>query len=298
MHDRFSVVDSYQNLGETFIRFSVCGPPASAILMRMQDVRIDFHVHSRISPDGLDAPEVVVERAKSMGLGGICLTDHDRRGGYDRLVRLGLADPSGDAVDGFLVIPGVEVSTRQGHVLVIGAAWDTGPGLDVRDVVRHARARGAIAAPAHPFDRFRSGVGRGVIESLELEAVEAFNSKSLDAESNRLASAFAERSGAAALGGSDAHFAAAVGRAYTVVTCSELSVRGVLAGVRERRTRVVEGLHSRAEVARYLVRGWLTRPWLVDWTSRAVRGVLAAGAAELPEFEVAADESPQPAGVR
>ncbi|MBC7835745.1 MAG: PHP domain-containing protein [Phycisphaerales bacterium] len=239
----------------------------------MAHVRIDFHVHTRASPDALDAPEVMVSAARERGLDGIAITDHDRRGGYDRLVRLGLADPSGCAVDGFLVIPGVEVSCIEGHVLVLGAAWDAGPGWSAARVVRRAHAEGAIAVAAHPYDRLRSGVGHEVMRTVAFDAVEGCNSKTVEAASNSAACRFARGHHQPVIAGSDAHFAATVGRAHAVVETPELSVEAVLESVLAHRTQIVPGRHTAGEMLRYWARGWFTRPWVLDMTVRGAARV-------------------------
>ncbi len=265
--------------------------------------RIDFHVHTRVSPDGLDRPEAVVAAARRAGLSGVAITDHDRRGGYDRLVELGLADPRGRAVDGFLVIPGVEVSTTEGHVLVIGAAWDVPPsagGVSAEVVARAARGVGALAVAAHPFDKMRSGVGTAVLGRVGFDAVESFNSKTIERRSNAQATAYSRRHALPLIAGSDSHQAQTVGRAHTIVEAGELSVDGVLAAVREGRTELHEGVHTWGEMAAYWARGWLTRPWLVDLTARSAARFVRRRTAQMPDllpdlylpaFDLGADES-------
>jgi predicted metal-dependent phosphoesterase TrpH len=244
----------------------------------MACVTVDFHVHTRVSPDGLDAPERVVAAAREAGLSALAITDHDRSAGYRRLVDLGLADPAGRAVDGLLVIPGVEVSTSSGHVLVLGATFDTPPrrgGISVDALRRFVRLNhpGALLVAAHPLDRTRSGVGAAIAASGCFDAIEAFNSKTLDRGANRRAGELASGLGLPSIAGSDAHSVATVGRARTIVDAAELSTDAVLAGVRAGRTQVVAGLHTHREIAAYVARGWLTRPWVADWTRRAATSV-------------------------
>jgi predicted metal-dependent phosphoesterase TrpH len=233
-----------------------------------QSFAIDLHVHSRVSPDGVDQPEVLVARARDAGLHGICITDHDRAGAYRRLVRMGLADPSGQPIDGFLVIPGVEASTVEGHLLIIGTTFDIRPGARARDVIARAHALGALAVAPHPLDRARAGMGERGMEGLDLDAIEGFNSKTLDRPSNHAAQAYARARNLPTIAGSDAHSAATVGRAHTIVHAETLCVRSVLAAVREGRTELVEGLHSVTEIVTYLAAGWITRPWVLDMTRR------------------------------
>ncbi len=257
----------------------------------MRGVEIDFHVHSRASPDGLDTPERMLWAARDAGLDAIAITDHDRSAGYRRLIELGLADPAGLPVDGFLVIPGVEASTTAGHVLVIGASFDTPArrgGISVEQLARRARSfnRAADADPppllvaAHPMDRTRAGVGEEIVRVAGFDALEVFNSKTLDRSANARAGVLARALGLPGIGGSDAHCAAAVGRARTVVEVEAFTVAGVLAGVRADRTRVIEGLHTHAEMAACIARGWLMRPWIADWLGRAAASLVGESSAE------------------
>jgi predicted metal-dependent phosphoesterase TrpH len=238
----------------------------------MPQVRIDCHVHTRVSPDALDAPERMVDAARAVGLDGIAITDHDRAGAYEHLCERGLADPRGHAVDGFLVIPGVEVSTRQGHVIVLGATFatpDRPGGIDAAALVRDVHEQSLLAVAAHPFERSRAGVGQSVLERVGFDAIEVFNSKSLEPGANIRAAAWACRLRLPALAGSDAHFAETVGRAHTLVDTRELSVAAVLEAVRAGRTAIHAASHTPAEIARYWARGWFTRPWVADWIGRA-----------------------------
>ncbi|TIH36912.1 PHP domain-containing protein [Subtercola vilae] len=71
---------------------------------------IDLHTHSSAS-DGTETPYEVVVAAKRAGLAALALTDHDSTAGW--------ASASQAARDSELtLIPGMELSTRQGHASV------------------------------------------------------------------------------------------------------------------------------------------------------------------------------------
>lgn len=233
-------------------------------------LRVDLHVHTRVSPDGITRPERVVARAKRMGLDAIAITDHDRCAAYAHLVAMGLADPSGRSVDGLLVIPGVEVSCQQGHLLVLGASYDSARKPTARDAVARAHDLGALAVAAHPMDLSRSGMGAAVMDGLPLDAVEGWNSKTLSRGANLRAIAYADQRGLPIVAGSDAHFAGTLGRAHTLVDASELTTASVLGAIAAGRTQIVPGQHRPSELARYWAQGWLTRPWLLDVTARGI----------------------------
>lgn len=76
--------------------------------------RADLHIHSfGASYDVRDAtatPEAIIATAKSEGLAIIAITDHNEISNVAQAVELGLAA-------GILVVPGVELSTPEGHLL-------------------------------------------------------------------------------------------------------------------------------------------------------------------------------------
>lgn len=75
---------------------------------------IDLHTHTYPESDDSDlSPENLVEEARRVGLDGICITNHDRFWPPETLENLS------KKLD-FLIIPGCEVNTDEGHLLVFG----------------------------------------------------------------------------------------------------------------------------------------------------------------------------------
>ena len=70
-------------------------------------MRIDLHIHSRYSSDGVLDPEEIIEIARRRGLDGIAITDHNT-------VRGGLEAKRHETED-FTVIAGAEVLTEKAH---------------------------------------------------------------------------------------------------------------------------------------------------------------------------------------
>src|ERR1700743_509686 len=81
---------------------------------------IDLHCHSFFSGDGVSSPEELIATARKKGLHGFALTDHNTSDGCRYLLDKGLVREDGLPVDDFLVIPGVEVTTAEGHLLCLG----------------------------------------------------------------------------------------------------------------------------------------------------------------------------------
>src|SRR5690606_9732798 len=79
-------------------------------------LKIDLHTHSYYSGDGVSSPEEMIAAARKKGLHGIALTDHNTCEGIEYLLEEGLMRPDGEPVNDFLIIPGVEVTTAEGHL--------------------------------------------------------------------------------------------------------------------------------------------------------------------------------------
>ena len=80
-------------------------------------LRIDLHVHSFFSADGVSRPEDLIAAARAAGLNGFAITDHNTCDAVDYMISHGLMRADGQPVDGMLVIPGIEVTTADGHLL-------------------------------------------------------------------------------------------------------------------------------------------------------------------------------------
>jgi predicted metal-dependent phosphoesterase TrpH len=134
-------------------------------------------------------------------------------------------------VDGFLIIPGVEVTTSDGHLLCIGATLPFLKGTPASDVCRIIHEHGGLAIPPHPYDLFRAGIREPVLKTLEIDALEVFNAATTLKRYNRMAFEYASMRKLPMTSGSDAHHEAAVGTAYTILHTADFSVKGVLAQI-------------------------------------------------------------------
>lgn len=191
----------------------------------------DLHLHTHYSADACNAPEAMILAAKHKGLSGIAITDHNTCEAIDYLTRKGLIRPDGLPVDGFLIIPGVEVSTADGHLLCLGTTLPPMKGLSSSVVVAAIRERGGVAVTPHPFDRFRAGIRQEVLDDLDLAAIETFNAAVSLKRFNEQAASYAAKRGIAATAGSDAHHASAVGISSTAYDLPELSLDALLGAI-------------------------------------------------------------------
>jgi predicted metal-dependent phosphoesterase TrpH len=194
-------------------------------------INIDLHTHSFFSGDGVSSPEDLIAAARAKGLQGIAITDHNTCDAITYLLDKGLMRLDGLPVDNFLVVPGVEVTTGEGHLLCIGATLPFLKGKPALGVCHMIHDRGGLAIPPHPYDMFRAGIRFTTLETLPVDALEVFNAATTLRRYNRYAFKYAQVRGLPMTAASDAHHAAAVGTAYTILNTEDLSVKGVLAQI-------------------------------------------------------------------
>jgi predicted metal-dependent phosphoesterase TrpH len=182
-----------------------------------QTFTLDLHVHTDYSIDGHDAVERIIEVARARGLDGLAICDHNTMAGV-QAARDYVAAHDLD----FLIIPGVEVTTSQGHLLVLGLEEGVERDMTVTETIRavrqceHERAQSIVIIAPHPYHPFRHSIGN-LCTHPEIEAIEVFNSRYFTGLGNLRARRIAKRTGKIAVAGSDAHSADCVGLATVTV---------------------------------------------------------------------------------
>lgn len=188
-------------------------------------LKCDLHVHTNASRDGESSVEEVIKAAVAAGLDAVAITDHDTTDGALRALEL--KNP------GVVIIPGVEVSTAQGHLLVLGTTKVLAPRKDVLATIAEAKMLGAVTIVPHPFHRWRHGVGLRCKDALkEADAVEALNSRYIIGTANQRAAKMARRYDRPVTAGSDAHNCRFVGFGVTEVDADDRTVPAILAAIR------------------------------------------------------------------
>lgn len=193
--------------------------------------RFDLHVHSFFSADAASAPEQLIAAARAKGLSGIAITDHNTCEAIDYCLSKGLMNAAGTPVDGFLIVPGVEVSTADGHLLCVGATLPELIGTPALKVENAILAAGGVAIPAHPYDKWRAGIREEILDQMRTPVIEVFNAAVTSRAFNQQAAAYAIAHGKTGTAGSDAHHASAVGTASTAYDLDEFSVAGLLRAI-------------------------------------------------------------------
>lgn len=192
----------------------------------MLTLKIDIHIHTNRS-DASSTIGQVVRRAKEKGLDGIAITDHVNNRAFREIPK---------EVDGILIIPGAEVESRDGHVLVLGVRRMPRGNPSLREVTAWARRHGGVTVVAHPtVPGLRTS--EEAVRIAGPDAIETFNAQVPLERYNRQSRELAERLDLPQTGGSDSHRAETVGDAYTLVDVESRTVADVIEAIKEGRVR-------------------------------------------------------------
>ena len=184
---------------------------------------IDLHAHTYPrSDDSFMSVDELLDAGRIAGLDGICLTEHDDFWLLDCAATLSRRH-------GILVLPGAEINTDAGHVLVFGLQRYRF-GMHKPSFLRaEADSLGAAMIAAHPYRRrYLSEPGQDPklrAEMLEralsdphmkhFDAVESRNGRGAEDE-NQFAADLRNQLGLPGTGGSDAHRLHQIGTAATL----------------------------------------------------------------------------------
>jgi len=169
-------------------------------------LKIDMHVHTCYSKDSLITLEELLSYAKKRGLDGLAITDHDTIEGALKMA----------SEKSLLIIPGVEISSSEGHIVGLNITRPIPKKLSARETVDRIHGAGGIAVACHPAGFFRQSLRKHVDSTFD--AIEVMNSAEIPfgralKQSMRIASCL----GKPQVAGSDAHFGPEIGCAYTVL---------------------------------------------------------------------------------
>ncbi len=126
-------------------------------------MKVDFHVHTSAGL-GKNSPAEMVSIAKKQGLDAIAITDRETLKGWQNF------KPSN-----FTIIPGVELLTDKGLVLIYGTQ-KLPEKNDLDYVINWSREWDYLLVPAHFMDKKKESLGEFAIKTFNI--VEAINGTS------------------------------------------------------------------------------------------------------------------------
>ena len=180
----------------------------------------DIHIHTRISDGMADIQEVVDFVEHETNLDVISITDHDRiEGGYQARELVAQRNYR------FEVVLGMEVSTRDGHVLALFIESPVPSFQPLAKTIECIHAQGGLCVVSHPMCWLTHSIGQRSLDRTMSEPDERRRFDGIELVNSALAEKVCyhklkrlndERYHIAETGGSDAHFLPTVGSGYTL----------------------------------------------------------------------------------
>ena len=182
--------------------------------------KADLHILTSYSYDGTaTVPDVLEYVARHTDLNVIAITDHDVIDGALEAVALA-------PYYGIEVIPGIEISTAEGHLLALFVTEPIPPALSLIETVERVAAQHGICVAAHPGGPWqwclqeaeiqRALAHPGVNETLV--GIEAYNASLPNLNHNVRAAQIQENLQLATVHNSDSHLLWTIGMAATYFT--------------------------------------------------------------------------------
>lgn len=168
-------------------------------------MKYDLHTHSKYSCDGLMEIKTMIKMAKSQGLSGIAVTDHNTiKGGLE-------AHKFAD--EDLNVIVGSEVATDRGEIIGLFLSEEIQSQQYV-EVIDEIKDQGGLVLAPHPFDSLRgNGIKPNENDAKLIDNIEILNARCFNNEYNQKAADYVKKHQLNVFAGSDAHFAWELGNA-------------------------------------------------------------------------------------
>lgn len=185
-------------------------------------IRVDLHIHTIYSNDSTITPKDLVEYlVKHNSVKAAAITDHDTVLGLEKTMKL--ASPYHDII----IIPGVEISTTQGDILLLGTTKLPKKPWTINNIIDFANSTGAVSIVAHPYREYGMG---DLARDYKFDAIEVFNGESRS-NANQKAQKLAKDMNLPGVAGSDAHDVLEICSVYTQVEAS-LDVEEILRAIK------------------------------------------------------------------
>jgi predicted metal-dependent phosphoesterase TrpH len=161
---------------------------------------------------------------------GVAVTDHNTLEGYFHVHRFA------SAYEDVVIIPGVEVTTVLGDVIVLGVKEKPAYWSSLESVIDFVRRRNGVIVVPHPY---RGGGIRDAAKKIPngLGAVEVLNPDSTP-EENNMADMLAKTGNLPGVAGSDAHHVQQMWKAYTQID-ADSNVESILEAIKTGRVKAV-----------------------------------------------------------
>lgn len=174
-------------------------------------IRADLHIHTTYSPDASINPKTIVNQLYAHPyIKAIAITDHNTTKGYHKVRKLA------SAYEDILIIPGIEVSTTEGDIIILGITEPPPKPWTPENIINYTKQQNGITVAAHPYRAY--GLG-DLAKNYDFDAIEILNGISTP-QANKMAQKLAKTMGLPGVAGSDAHRVDEMWAVYTEVQAS------------------------------------------------------------------------------
>jgi predicted metal-dependent phosphoesterase TrpH len=185
-------------------------------------IRADLHVHTTYSKDSMITPKDLIYYAKKRGLNAVAVTDHNFLEGAYKIAQ----------ETDFLIIPGMEVSSADGHIVALNVHELIPRGFSAVETVERIHKAGGVAIACHPYVYFKGCLRENVCEAFD--AIEVINARAFPFKNSvEKAEDAAQRLKLSRVAGTDAHYGPQIGYGYTEIEAEEPTVEAIAKAIVE-----------------------------------------------------------------
>ena len=191
-------------------------------------LKLDLHIHSKYSGDGIGPPKEIIKILQKKGLQGMSITDHNNIEGSLQAIKI--------SPKNFIIIPGVEISTKEGHIIALNIKENIQSGLTVEETIDKIIKLGGTPIVPHLY-RNMSGIKLKKLKTIykKIPSIEVFNSCSTP-QSNLKTATIAKKLSLGGTGGSDSHVPEYAGQGYTTFNTTDFSLDSIISEIEKKKT--------------------------------------------------------------
>lgn len=191
-------------------------------------LKLDLHIHSKYSEDGVGSPKEIIKILQKKGLNGMAITDHNNIEGGLKALKVAPKD--------FVVIPGIEISANEGHIIALNIKENIPKKLSLQVTVDKIIDAGGTPIIPHLY-RSMSGIKVTNLKKIrnKIPAIEVFNACSVP-QSNLKTAKIAKKFKLGGTGGSDSHIPDYAGYGYTTVNTTDFTTDAIISEIEKKKT--------------------------------------------------------------
>jgi predicted metal-dependent phosphoesterase TrpH len=194
-------------------------------------MKCDFHIHTFYSFDSNALPKEIVDEAIEKGIDCLAITDHGEIKGALEAIDYSKGKP-------ILIIPGIEVKSKEGDILGLNVKEKIPDGLSAKETIERIKELGGFVIIPHPFGllcKFKGNL-RELIG--KIDAIEILNA-SIFGNGNEIAKEFAKENNLPFTAGTDSHFPNFIGKCYLEIQGENLSIEEIFERIKKKEGKVI-----------------------------------------------------------